>query len=115
MIEPLAAPLALEIRLQVDLDDYRDDLETLGRALRSVRSQSELEKLLRATVARIWDEELNTIAFHTLLRLRDELLERAGEATAAIEEITVSPPGAVAAAVVTELADYVAFAEARAV
>jgi hypothetical protein len=114
VIEPLAAPLTLEIRLQVDLDEYREDLVTLGRALQSVRSQSELEKLLRATVERIWNEELNSIVFHTLLRLRDELLERASEATTAIEEITSSPPGTVVAAVVTELADYVAFAEARA-
>jgi hypothetical protein len=115
VIEPLAAPLAVEIRLQVDLDEYRDDLEKLGRALQSVRSQSELEKLLRDTIQRMWNEELNSIVFHTLVRLRDELLERAGEATAAIEEITSSPPGAVVAAVVTELADYVAFAEARAI
>ena len=73
-----------------------------------------MEKLLRDTVERVWNEELNTIVFHRLLRLRDELLERAGEAAAAIEEVTVRPPGAVAAAVVTELADYVASADVRA-
>jgi len=83
----IAARIATEMPLTLDLDPYRLRLLELGSAIMERRNPVALEAIARRTVARQWDEELGAWTRESLLEMRTEYEQRVAYLEDAIAEL----------------------------